>query len=133
MSQLLLENNGKKTYGMVGSERVLTWTQGQTRFHIQASWSPTEPPRQDSTGLLNRPSGTIVPERGVINLYDDINAKWTMRGNENSSELLLDITWYCRAKPAGFTHYQLNASLSDPAQDARRKTLGNLAGRFRCY
>ncbi len=133
VSQLLLENNGKKTYGVVGSERVLTWTQGQTRFHIQASWSPTEPPRQDSAGLLNKPSGTIVPETGIINLYDDINAKWTMRGNENSSELLLDITWYCRAKPAGFTHYQLNASLSDPVQDTWRKTLDNLAGRFRCY
>ncbi len=133
VSQLLLENNGAKTYGVVGSERVLTWKEGQARFHIQASWSSTEPVRQDLPGFLNQSNSAIGLETGLINLHDDIDAIWAMRGNKNSSELLLDMNWYCRAKPSGFTLFVAHISQPYVEQDAWSEVPEELANRFHCY
>ena len=131
VSQLLLENNGTKTYGVVGSERVLTWREGPARFQVRASWSPTEPTRQDLPRFLNQ-SNKKGLETGMINLHDDIDAIWAIRGNENQSELLLDMNWYCQAKPSGFTLFVAHISRPYVEQTAWHDALSNITNRLAC-
>jgi len=131
VSQLLLEENGQKKYGLVGSERILTWREGSVVYQILASWLETVPDIKELTGMLDR----LPADRqgGIIKLHDDINAIWLMDRNGESSGLLLELSWDCPAKPSGFIHYRLNTSLRDPEQGVWRNSLDDLAGRFRCY
>ena len=70
---------------------------------------------------------------GIIKLHDDIDAVWLINKKEESSELLLDLSWDCPANPSGFTHFNLNVSRPDPGQDNWGNTLNSLASRFHCY
>jgi len=145
VSQLLLEENGKKTHGVVGSERMLEWREGSVEYQVLANWHQIVPGMKQLTGMLDK----LPADRqgGVIKLHDDIDAIWLMSRSKDTSELLLDLSWSCPAHPAGFTHYRLNVSLPDPGQKKVRSGTGrdtglghmwrikldNLAGRLRCY
>ena len=131
VSQLLLENNGDKTYGVVGSERVLRWKEGPARFQVKASWSPTEPTRHDLPRFLSQ-SNKMGLETGMIRLHDDIDAIWAIRGNKDLSELLLDMNWYCRAKPSGFTLFVAHISQPYVEQKAWRDVISDITNRLGC-
>jgi hypothetical protein len=128
ISQLLLEKNGAKTYGLVGSERVLTWEESTNEFRIEASWSQTAKNLQD---MLNNGTFSAPNQGGRIDLSGGVNAIWLAGSVEG--QLRLKLAWACPAQPSGFTHYEVQVSQSDPGQDTWRYTLDSLAGRFHCY
>ncbi|MFC1776960.1 fused MFS/spermidine synthase [Pseudomonadota bacterium] len=131
VSQLLLEEKGNRTYGMVGSERVLTWTEGSVSYQVLANWLHSSPDIKELTSMLDKLP--VNRHGGIIKLHDDIDAVWLINKKEESSELLLDLSWDCPANPSGFTHFNLNVSLPDPGQDNWGNTLNSLASRFHCY
>ena len=131
VSQLLLEDNGTKTYGVVGSERVLTWREGPASFRIRASWSAVEPTREDLPRFLSQSSKEGL-ETGMINLRDDSDAIWAIRGNENLTELLLDMNWYCRANPTGYTLFVAQIRQPYVVPGAWRDALQDITRRLAC-
>jgi spermidine synthase len=133
VSQLSLEERGVKKYGVIGSERVMSWKEGPAMFRVQANWLPTAPGKDDLPGLLNKWTSGTGRRGGIIQRVDDFDAIWLMNGSGGSSRFQLDIVWACRYRNSGFTHYSLHARLPDPVLDMQDGALDSLMSRFHCY
>ena len=146
INQLLLENNGRKTHGLIGSHRTLMWEEGPIQFQLWAkkgftrpeNASPTEEP--PITGSLDemrnlRDEGTLLENRqeGDVKLHDAINVTWLMGRANKEQKLKLEMSWDCPANLSEFIRYRLSASLPDPGQGDWANTLQSFTSRFRCY
>lgn len=131
--QSLLGDRGNRTYGVVESERTLSWREDSARFYIKAHWHESVSRKNSLPSLLKKMTRSSARQGGNIKLPGGIDAIWSMSGGGGDTQLQLDIAWYCQAQPAGYTRYAVHAGVPDPGQDMWRNTLDNLASRFRCY
>jgi spermidine synthase len=129
--------NGESMAGL-GSERLLAWKEGSSRFQIRAVLLSSATRQQSLQNLLDQLTRSTGRPGGKVKLANDIDAIWLSTvGVSNSSgdhgSLQLDIAWDCPLPDSGFTRYALQANLPDPGQEAGPDVLARLAGRFSCY
>jgi spermidine synthase len=133
VDQILPAESATGTYGMVGSERVLTWQEGLAGFHIRASWDPTAPTRNDLLDFLDKSNNAGGRQNGIMKLQDETDAIWSMSAVSENSQLQLDMVFNCPTQPTGFTHLETHVSLPDPGAEAWENVLSGLSNRFSCY
>ena len=132
ISQLLLEENGRRTYGMIGTERVLKWNEGPARFLLTAIWQPSAPTSAEMQGMLDKWNDDAGRLGGFVHRLDGVDAMWLMDTNGVSSQIGLDIIWNCKTPDEGVTQFSLQTAVPDPGQDARGIVAERLFSRFQC-
>lgn len=113
----------------VGSERVLTWQEGASRYYVKAVWGANFPPLNK---LLENTMRTTGRQGGAIHLPGGVDAVWLAGGTAGSLQLRLEILWDCPAPYSGNTRYALSARQHDPGKEKWNGELTRLAGRLRC-
>ncbi len=124
---------GRTMVAGLGSERLLAWTEGQTRFQVRAVWLSTATSQDSLQDLLKQSMASTGRQGGQTRLGDGVDAIWLSNRDEKSSPMQLDIAWDCPVRESGFTRYALHTSLPNPEPQSREKVISGLTGKFSCY
>jgi spermidine synthase len=123
--------NGASISGL-GSERLLSWTEGHARVQIRAvlqTANETTPTLMELLGRLTLETGR---PGGTTNLADGTTAIWLIAAKGGRAPLQLDVAWDCPAEAGQSSRYGLHASLPDPGPASRQAVLDKLLGRISC-
>jgi spermidine synthase len=123
--------NGVPMSGL-GSERLLSWTEGPARVQIRAVLQSSKESVPGLQDLLNQLTAGTGRQGGMMTLADDTDAIWLASAMGGRVPLQLDVAWDCPAEGEPFSRYGLHATLPDPGPDSRQTVLNDLLGRISC-
>jgi spermidine synthase len=132
LERQFLGKDYEEKYG-VRDERILTWRESMSNFHLKAVWLKDVSPGNSLLKLLETTQSRTGRRAGNTLLSGDVDAVWLADTKAGNTKLTLDIAWDCKAEPSGFTRYALRATLPNPGEEEWENALEKLAKRISCY
>jgi spermidine synthase len=116
----------------LGSERLLSWTEGDSRYQVRAVLIADAAQAPSLDDLLQQLMRSTGRQGGKTTLADGKDAIWLSSAAAGGPKLQLDVAWDCAGDGAGFSRYGLQATLVEPGSDAPAALVSRLVRRFSC-